>query len=241
VAGRLVARQRAQSARLAALAAQLRREQARAAETAVAEERARIARELHDIVGHDVSVIALQADAAAASLQSAPERAHAPIAAIRASATDALAEMRRVLGALRADGDAELGPQPGVDDLPALVARSRAAGTPVELVVTGTPHPVGQMVELALFRLAQEALTNAHKHAPGAPVRLTLAWRDRAVELRVTDEGPGPSANGSGGHGLLGMHERVRLLGGELSTGPATGGGFEVAATLPLTTAAPAA
>jgi signal transduction histidine kinase len=233
--GRLVGHQRAQAARLQDLTERLRRERAGAERAAVAEERSRIARELHDVVGHEVSVIALQADAAAAALETAPALARAPVAAIRESAGEALAEMRRVLGALREDEvGAGLRPQPGFADLPALADRARAAGTPVELAVGGAPRPAPPSVELAAYRLAQEALTNARKHAPGAPVRLEVAWEDGVVALRVADAGPGPPRDAGTGYGLVGMRERVRLLGGELHTGPAPGGGFEVAATLPV-------
>ena len=233
--GRLVGHQRAQAARLEDLTERLRRERAGAQRAAVAEERARIARELHDVVGHDVSVIALQADAAAAALETAPALARAPIAAIRESAGEALMEMRRVLGALREDeGGAGLRPQPGFADLPALAEQARAAGTPVELTVGGAPRPVPPSVELAGYRLAQEALTNARKHAPGAPVRLEVVWDNGSVALRVADAGPGPARDAVTGYGLIGMRERVRLLGGELHTGPGPGGGFEVAATLPV-------
>ncbi len=203
-AGRLVAHQRAQAVRLQTLADELRREQARATRAAAAEERSRIARELHDIVGHDVSVIALQAEAAAASLDSSPDLARDPIAAIRESATNAMGEIRRVLGVLREDGDVERGPQPGFAQLPALVEAARAAGTSVELTVSGSARAAPASVELAAYRLAQEALTNARKHAPGAPVRLEVVWDEQAVALRVTDTGPGPgpgagAATGSSG------------------------------------------
>ena len=233
--GRLVGHERAQAARLEDLTERLRRERAGAERAAVAEERSRIARELHDVVGHEVSVIALQADAAAAALETAPALARAPVSAIRESAGEALAEMRRVLGALREDEDeAGLRPQPGLADLPALAERARATGTPVELTVGGTPRPAPPSVELAAYRLAQEALTNARKHAPGAPVRLEVLWDNGSVALRVADAGPGPARAPVTGYGLVGMRERVRLVGGEMHTGPAPGGGFEVAATLPV-------
>lgn len=238
--GRLVGHQRAQAERLEDLAERLRRERAGAERAAVAEERSRIARELHDVVGHEVSVIALQADAAAAALETAPALARAPVSAIRESAGEALAEMRRVLGALREDED-EAGPrpQPGLADLPALAERARAAGTPVELVVDGAPRHAPPSVELAAYRLAQEALTNARKHAPGAPVRIEVIWDNGSVALRVADAGPGTARAPVTGYGLVGMRERVRLVGGELHTGPAPGGGFEVAATLPVDATVP--
>ncbi|WP_083501919.1 sensor histidine kinase [Sphaerimonospora mesophila] len=233
--GRLVAHQRAQTTRMKELAEDLRRERAGAERVAVAEERARIARELHDVIGHDVSVIALQADAAEAAIEKAPQLAKAPIAAIRESAGEALSEMRRVLGALRQDGD-EHGPhpQPGVQDLTRLVDRARASGMQVDMVVSGTPRPTPSSVQLAAYRLGQEALTNARKHAPGAPVLLEVLWGKETLRLRVTDSGPGPVPQAHTGYGLIGIRERTRLLGGDLRTGQAPGGGFELMAELPL-------
>ena len=168
VAGRLVARQRRQTALLEELTGRLVQERATAERAAVAEERARIARELHDVIGHEVTVIALQADAAAAALAKAPERAAAPVAAIRRSATEALAEMRRVVGMLRAAEEEDLHPQPGLDDLADLVEQSRAAGAQVDLTLRPPVRATHASVELAAYRLVQEALTNARRHAPGA-------------------------------------------------------------------------
>ena len=204
----------------------VRRERAHTRAVAVSEERARIARELHDVVAHGVSVIAVQADAAEAALAHDPERAASPLRSIRGSAHDALAEMRRMVGVL---GEThERGPQPGLAQLPALIEQSGAT-----LEVDGEPRPVPASLDLAAYRIVQEALTNVRKHAGGVPTTVRLIWRPDALALRVRDHGPGPNGGGEG-HGLVGMRERVRIHGGRLHTGPAAGGGFEVHAELPL-------
>jgi signal transduction histidine kinase len=218
VAGGAVRHQRAQSARVAA-----------------AEERARIARELHDVVSHSLSVIAIQASAAEAALERDAKLAGPPLAAIRSSAEEALADMRRMLGVLRESGEgADRVPQPGLARLPELVEHARAAGVDVTLEVAGTPRPLPPSVDLSAFRIVQEALTNVRKHASGAPATVRVGWEPSALAVAVRDRGPGTVAGGSGGHGLVGMRERVRLHGGELRAGPAPDGGFEVAAVLPL-------
>jgi signal transduction histidine kinase len=238
--GRFVAHERRQTRRLEELALHLERERERAAGLAVAEERARIARELHDAVSHALSVIAIQADAAEAVLDRDPGRAREPIGAIRQSAAEALAEMRRLLGVLREDDDgASLAPLPGVGQIPALVTRVRAAGMRVELHVSGEPVSVPASLGVSAYRIVQEALTNVRKHAPRARARVEVHWRDGSLDLAIRDYGQGAGLPvESGGHGLVGMRERVRLHGGELHAGPCTGGGFEVAASLPLAVAA---
>ena len=229
VAGRVVRRQRE-------LTRELAHERERTAQLAVAEERARIARELHDVVAHGLSVIAIQADGAEAALDRDPELARRPLAAIRQSAEESLGEMRRLLGVLREDGaGSDLAPQPGLAQLPALVERARAAGVPVTLKVEGEPRALPASLDLSAFRIVQEALTNVSKHATGAPASVRVVWRDDALALRVLDTGTGraPRANAEG-HGLVGMRERVKLHGGSLQTGALPGGGFEVSAELPL-------
>ena len=172
----------------------VRRERETAQRIAVAEERARIARELHDVVAHGVSVIAVQADAAEAALEHDPARASAPLRTIRGSAHEALGEMRRMLGVLReGDEGSEHGPQPGLAQLPALLEHARAAGVPVELQTSGEPRPLTASLDLTAFRILQEALTNVRRHAPGAPTTVSLAWSPAALELAVRDSGPGPS------------------------------------------------
>ena len=235
--GRLVAHQRQQTALLEELTGRLVRERATAERAAVAEERARIARELHDVIGHEVTVIALQADAAAAALAKAPERAAAPVEAIRRSAAEALAEMRRVVGMLRAAEEEDLRPQPGLTDVPELVAKSRAAGAAVELTLRPPDRPTHASVELAAYRLVQEALTNARRHAPGAPVGVRVVGDSDAVTVEVVNERTGavPSPRPeSSGFGLVGMRERVRMLGGRLDAGPTETGGYALTARLPL-------
>ena len=233
-AGRLVAHQRQQTARLAELTAELVHERAAAERAAAAEERARIARELHDVIGHEVTVIALQADAATAALAKAPERAAAPIAAIRESAAQALGEMRRVVGLLRAaEDDDDLHPQPGLADLPALVERARTAGAAIELSFEPPAVAPPQSLQVAVYRIVQEALTNARRHAPGSTVRVRVAADPGALCVEVVSRGGRRGAGSEGGHGLVGMRERVRLHGGRLDAGP-TADGFAVTARLPL-------
>jgi signal transduction histidine kinase len=239
LAGRLVAEHRAQNARLRALTAELVRERAAAERAAAAEERTRIARELHDVIGHEITVIALQADAAAAALARAPERAAVPIDRIRATAARTLTEMRRVVGLLRdpeeIDGPEEdLRPQPGLADLPALVQEARAAGADVELVIDPPAAAPPPSLQLSVFRVVQEALTNARRHAPGAPVRVRVDGSGAALCVEVrSGRGRGARPPAGGGHGLVGMRERVRMHGGALEAGP-SGDGFVVRAQLPL-------
>ena len=235
--GRLVAHLRRQTALLEELTGRLVRERATAERAAVAEERARIARGLHDVIGPEFTVTALQADAAAAALVKAPERATAPVQAVRRSAAEALAEMRRVVGMLRDAEDEDLRPQPGLPDVPELVERSRAAGATVELTLQPPDRPTHASVGLAAYRLIQEALTNAGRHAPGAAVGVRVVGDDDAVTVEVVNGRAGsvPSPrSGSSGFGLVGMRERVRLLGGRLEAGPTPAGGYALTARLPL-------
>ena len=236
--GLLVRRQRQYAHKLEELAAYLERERDHLARQAVAEERGRIARELHDIVSHAVSLIAVQADAAEAALDHDPELARAPLGTVRASAHEALDEMRLLLGVLRADGtEPEREPLPALVEVPALVEQARSAGLEVRLEVEGVPRRLPHSIDLAAYRIVQEALTNARKHAPGAAVSVRLRWSPSALAIDVRDWGPGPSGSPSAdAHGLLGMRERVRVHGGEFHAGPATGGGFNVHAVLPLET-----
>ena len=238
ITGRVVRRLREQAERLAELTVHLEHERERAEQAAVAEERGRIARELHDVVAHGVSVIAIQADAAEAALDRDPELARTPLRTIRASAKEAMEEMRRLLDVLREDGDGgELLPQPGLGQVPDLVEHARGAGVEVTLAVDGEPRPLAPGLDLSAYRIVQEGLTNVRKHAAGAPARVTVTWAPRELALEVTDAGPGGGVGGNSintGHGLLGMRERVRLHGGELQAGPAPDGGFAVRARLPI-------
>jgi len=211
-------------------------EHERDAAQAAAEERRRIAREMHDVVAHSVSVMVVQAGGARRILERDPRRAVEAAAHIEDVGRAALTEMRRLLGVLH-HGEEEAGraPQPTLRELDALVARSRAAGLPVTLEVTGDPQPLPAGKDLAAYRVVQEALTNAIKHAGAAPTSVTVRWESSCLELAIVDRG-GNAMNGSNGsgHGLVGMEERMRLYDGSLRAGPVAGGGFEVVARLPL-------
>ena len=221
-----------------ALTAQTERTELERARRAVLEERTRIARELHDVVAHHMSLIAVQAETAPYRLSDLPESARAEFGSLSGVAREALAEMRRLLGVLRSDQPAGLAPQPQLSDLPALVDATRRAGVSVELAVPRAMGDVPSGVAVCAYRIVQESLSNASQHAPGAAVSVSVGHDGRAVLLRVAN-GPGgaaepsPSEPGSG-HGLTGMRERVALLGGSLSAGPSAGGGFVVSAVLPL-------
>ena len=218
--------------------AALEREREQQARIAVSDERARIARELHDIVAHSVSVIAVQAQGARSVLDRDPEQALEALEAIERTARSALGDMRHSLAALREGrGDTPLAPEPTVDDLDALIAQARASGLQVEFVIEGERRPLPQSVELTTYRIVQEALTNTIKHAGGARSRVAIRYGKRELEIAVDDDGPGPPVgprDGPPGHGLIGMRERVASLGGELHAGAGSGGGFVVHATLPL-------
>jgi signal transduction histidine kinase len=203
---------------------------------AAADERRRIAREMHDVVAHSVSVMVVQAGGARRILDRDAARATEAAAHIEQTGRGALVEMRRLLGVLHQGEDAERAPAPGMRELEALVGRSRAAGLPVELSVDGEPRPLPAGLDLAAYRVLQEGLTNALKYAGAAPTEVRVGWSPDTLELTVADRGPGPGAadGDGGGHGLVGMRERVRLYGGELWTGRRDGGGFEIRARIPL-------
>jgi signal transduction histidine kinase len=213
------------------------REQEQRARIAVADERARIARELHDIVAHSVGVIVVQAVGARRVFDRDPERAREALDSIERTARTALADMRRSLGVLRRDDDERaLAPQPGVDDLNGLIEQARAGGLTVELAVEGERVPLPQAIDLSAYRIVQEALTNVIKHAEAARARVTVRYLDHELEVEVADDGAGPpvgAADGSG-LGIIGMRERVEAQGGRLHTGAGRDGGFLVRASLPL-------
>src|SRR5690348_16931686 len=220
------------------LVTQTERAEAERAQRAVLEERARIARELHDVVAHHMSLIAVRAESAPYRLTGLPDSARAEFSSLGEVAREALSEMRRLLGVLRHDQPAALAPQPQLSDLPALVDTVRRAGVSVELSVPLALGPVPSGVGVCAYRIVQESLSNASQHAPGAAVSVSVGHDSGAVLLRVAN-GPGGSAGPFGddhgpGHGLTGMRERVALLGGSLSAGPAPDGGFVVSAVLPL-------
>lgn len=213
----------------------LEREREEQARLAVAEERRRIARELHDVVAHSLSVVVVQAGAAEEMLRRDPERALEPIRSVQETGRTALAEMARLLGVLREYGE-EIGlaPQPGLDELSTLVEETRAAGLPVELSIEGEQRPLPLGVELSAYRIVQEALTNARKHAGNARARVTVRYGSDALEVEVVDDGAGRDNGAVGGFGLVGMRERVAVFGGSLDASPRPTGGFGVHARLPL-------
>jgi signal transduction histidine kinase len=227
VAAALGDRRRARLRERERLAAQLEQE----AELAAAAERARIARELHDVVAHSLAVVVAQADGGRYAAAQEPAAAQRALETISTTARDALAEMRR---ALAAPENAPRRPQPGAADLGALVARTRAVGLAVELAEEGHPRALAPGAGLAVYRVAQEALTNVLKHAgPGASARVTLRWEPERVTVVVRDDGAGASAGDGRGRGLLGMRERVEPRGGTVTAGPRPDGGFEVRAAIP--------
>jgi signal transduction histidine kinase len=234
--GRDLRRRRREIALLRDRASRLEREREERAATAVVQERGRIARELHDVVAHGVSVMVVQAQAGPRLLGDA-ELARAAFRSIEASGREALVELRRLLGILRT-GDEQLaiGPQPGLDSLDSLVDQVREAGLPVVLTIEGEQAPLPPGVDLSAYRIVQEALTNSLKHAGRAEAEIVIRYTASALELRIADNGAPPPANGNGsGHGLIGMRERVALYGGSLETGVVEQGGYEVRARLPLT------
>jgi signal transduction histidine kinase len=200
-------------------------------------ERARIARELHDVIAHSVSVMVIQAGAARTVMDAEPERAEASLRSVERAGREALAEMRRLLGVLDGHRDPRaLAPQPGLADIKDLLARTRASGLNADLLVEGEPTVLSPALDLCAYRIVQEALTNAIKHAAPASAEVRVRWGEGALELEISDDGCGPGAvNGaSGGHGIAGMRERAALHGGSVDVGPGPGGGFTVHAQLPL-------
>lgn len=208
-------------------------EEERAA-AAAARERQRIARELHDIISHSLGVVVLQAGAAEQVLERDPERAREVLASIRATGQEAIGEMSTLLGLIRADNDTSREPQPSLADLDRLIAKMNESGLAVELKTEGERPPLSSALELSAFRIVQEGLTNALKHAGGAHVQVTLRFREGDFEIEVVDDGPG-AGNGHGGrHGLAGMRERVAVFGGTFESGPRVDGGWRLRAAFPL-------
>lgn len=217
----------------------IQRDLERAARDAVSEERARIARELHDVVAHAMGVMVVQAGAARVVIGRDPASASDALHRIEDTGRTGLAEMRRLVGILQTNEEADLEPQPGLDQLDQLLERMRETGLPIEASVEGTPRQLSPGVDLTAYRVLQEALTNALKHGAGAHAQVLLRYGDDALELEVADTGRGPPPDGTQtpGHGLIGMRERVDLFGGSLETGERRGGGFVVRATIPLSQA----
>jgi signal transduction histidine kinase len=228
-------RRRARTAALEERAAQLERNQAEAARVAVENERALIARELHDVVAHGVSVMVIQAAAARRVMDDQPDEARAALATIETTGREALAEMRRLLGIVRSgEGRAPLSPQQGLANLGPLIASASAAGVVAELSIDGEQRPLAPGVDLAAYRIVQEAVTNVIKHAAPARATIHLTYEPTALAIDVRDDGRrgGSSADGVG-HGLVGMEERVRLYGGTFRAGPLPAGGFAISARIP--------
>jgi signal transduction histidine kinase len=216
-------------------AARLGREREEQARLAVAEERARIARELHDVVGHSVSVMTVQAAGVRRLLKPRQEREREALMVVEQTGREALAEMRRLVGVLRRPEEAPaLAPQPSLGHLDKLVEQAQEAGLPVELRIEGDPVQLATGLDLTAYRIVQEALTNAVKHARANRADVVVRYDDGHVELTVTDDGTGDGGGESGGHGLVGMRERVSVYGGELEAGPRPEGGYRVRATLPV-------
>jgi signal transduction histidine kinase len=245
VLGDSIRTRRAYFAQLEERAARLEKEREAQAKVAVAAERARIARELHDVVAHNVSVMVVQADGAAYVLDAAPDQAKKALETISSTGRQALAEMRRLLGVLRTGEHQEAGeyvPQPDVEQIEELVEQCRGSGLPVDFKVEGTPRPLPSGVELTAYRIVQEALTNTRKHGgPNAGASVRLVYFDDGLGLLVEDDGKGAPHElyeeggfDGQGHGLIGMRERVGMVGGTLDAGPRPGGGFRISALLPL-------
>ncbi len=210
------------------------REHQEAAKRALADERLRIAEELHDVVAHSMGVIAVQAGVGAHVIDADPAEAKRSLDAISTTSRATLTEIRRLLGVLRADGDADYEPAPGLGDLDRLATDLDLAGLPVDVRIGGTRHDLPPGVDLTAYRIVQEALTNVLKHAGPATATVTVGYEPEAVCVEVIDDGRGVKGPApSGGHGLVGMRERVAVYGGTLETGPLAGGGFRVSARLP--------
>ena len=218
-------------------AARAERDREQRARTAVAEERARIARELHDVVGHSVSVMTVQASGVRRLLRPDQDREREALLVVERTGREALAEMRRMVGVLRRPEEAPaLAPQPSLDHVSRLVEQAREAGLPVDLRIEGEAIQLPAGVDLTAYRLVQEGLTNVVKHAQATRAEVLVDYGDGYVEVTVRDDGKGVGNGDGGGHGLVGMRERVSVYGGEIDAGPQTGGGYRLRAKLPLTT-----
>jgi signal transduction histidine kinase len=216
-------------------AARAEREREERARSAVTEERARIARELHDVVGHSVSVMTVQASAVRRLLRPEQQREREALLIVEQTGREALAEMRRMVGVLRRPEEAPaLAPQPSLEHLGKLVEQAREAGLPVDLRVEGEPLPLPAGLDLTAYRLVQEGLTNALKHARAERAQVLVRYSDGDIEVTISDDGRGAGSGDGSGHGLVGMRERVAVYGGELEAGPRPEGGYRLRARLPL-------
>jgi signal transduction histidine kinase len=237
--GYLLSRRAAQTRAVLERAAQLEREAAAAAERAVIEERQRIARELHDVIAHSVSVMTVQAGAVRRLLREEQTKEREALETVEATGRQALTEMRRLVGLLREQGSMpEFSPQPGLGTIDSLLDGVRAAGLPVDLEVEGAPHELAPGVDLAAYRVVQEALTNALKYAGPAHAWVFVKWGDDQLELEIANDGRSNGTGAGGGQGLDGMRERVAMYGGEITSGTRDEGGYIVRARLPIGDAA---
>jgi signal transduction histidine kinase len=237
LAGRMVRQREVHAQVVEERSAALDRERVANARATAAEERARIARELHDVLSHSVSVMVVQAGAERMALGSDRAATGETLEAIERTGRQALIEMRRLLGMLRVGGEPPAHtPQPTLAELDELVAQVREAGLPVELQVEGEPAALPLGVAVSAYRIVQEALTNVLKHAGPARAQVIVRYAGRELELEIADDGRGSAAVGGAGHGLVGMRERVALYGGDFDAGASNGGGFVVRARLPLAT-----
>jgi signal transduction histidine kinase len=235
LAGYALRGQAVQAEAAEARADQAEREREVAARLAVAEERARIARELHDVVAHAVSVMVLQVGAVRHKLPAALDENADALRGVERTGRSALAEMRRLLGAMRhEDDDLELGPQPGLDRLDSLVAEVERAGLPVRVHIEGEPLRLSRAIDLSAYRIVQEGLTNALKHAQAGQADVTVRYGTDELQLEVRDDGPGGAKSDGQGHGLVGIRERVKIYGGEMTAGRGPEGGFVLRTRLPL-------
>jgi signal transduction histidine kinase len=242
LAGWTLRRRRARWAELQARAERLEREREEEARRAVTEERVRIARELHDVIAHSMSVIAVQSAVGNHVIETQPAEARQALAAIEATSRSALTEMRRLLGVLRQDGEprGSLTPAPGLADLATLAGQVQDAGLKVWINVDGQRGPVPPGIDLSAYRIVQEALTNVIKHAAAASASVTIRYRPDSVTVEITDQGAGPvpaqvpAPRAGSGHGIIGMRERVAVFGGEFAAGPGPDGGFRVRACFPI-------
>ena len=233
-AGRLVRAREADARKLRELAEALDRERVEEARLAVGEERARIARDLHDVVAHAMSSIVLEAGAERVNLEDGNSSTREALRSIERTGREAMVEMRRLVGVLRSEDEGPaLVPQPGLAHLDALAEHVRRAGVPVDTRVVGEPVELAPGLDISAYRIVQEALTNVMKHAGQAHASVVVTYRERVIEIDVSDDGRGGAPNG-GGHGLTGLRERAALFGGELQAGDGEGGGFVVHARLPI-------
>ena len=235
--GRVASSRHAGARAIERRAAELNRRREEETRAAVATERRRIARELHDSVSHSLAMIAMQSGGAQGILRRQPERAEESLRSIERAAREGLTEMRRMLGLMGENGtETELSPQPEIARVETLIERARQAGLEVSFESEGEPRPVAPAVDLSAYRIVQEALTNAAKHAGRCRAAVALRWRQRTLELEVTNDGAPPASHDehSSGRGMIGMRERAAVVGGELEAGPSENGGFRVRARLPL-------